>query len=165
MRTRASQMAVVLTLEGGGEERVPVPGGKVRDGMFAGRPDVVGAAILPGVATIGKRAFEDCTALAGAFAEAAGEAGMSLRAADLFGLLQQALQTGPLQCSKPARFKRLLGTGASSEHANAVRRLLEAVAPMCLGEGAAAFTERQRDAICQWQAQLARTLAAELGSA
>ena len=108
-------------------------------------------------------ALEDCTALAGAFAEAAGEAGTSLRAADLFGLLQQALQTGPLQCSKPARFKRLLGTGASSEHANAVRRLLEAVAAMCLGEGAAAFTERQRDAIAQWQAQFARTVP-ELGA-
>ena len=65
------QAAAVLTLVGGGEERVQVPGGEIVDdvlfdGMFFGRTDVAGAVVLPGVTRIGVDAFWGCSSLASA---------------------------------------------------------------------------------------------------
>ena len=54
---------VVLTLRGGDEERVPVPGGRIGRCMFQSRSDVVGAVILPGVTAIEEGAFGSCTSL------------------------------------------------------------------------------------------------------
>jgi hypothetical protein len=99
-------------------------------------------------------ALEGCIALTAAIALVQ-TTGAQLRAVDLFGLLQQALQTGPLSAAKPARFKRI-ATHTRGEYIDAIQRLLAAVTVLLHGEGAAALTERQRDASRQWQADFAR---------
>ena len=66
------------------------------------------------------------------------DAALRLEARPLvFGLVQQAVQTGPLSFAKPAQFKRFAkacaGDGRTSgehPHIKAVRRVLEAVAPL-----------------------------------
>ena len=76
----------------------------------------------------------------------------------MFGVVQQALQTGPsLNYGKPAQFKRMAkalskgeGVAADHPHAKAVRRLLETFAPGApAGEGV--LSTKQHEVVRDWR--------------
>ena len=73
----------------------------------------------------------------------------------IFGLVQQALQTGPLTYAKPAQFKRFgracasdgaVTRGGLHPHAAAVAKLLDASAAACA-------TQKQRAVLAEWDTE------------
>ena len=98
----------------------------------------------------------------------------------LFGLVQQAMQTGPLSFGKPAQFKRFaraceadgrVASDGEHPHIRSVRRVLEAVAPLLAPETEPAedvallFSTRQSAVLRGWMEEFARHCGGDVAAA